>query len=245
MDNFLALLQTGKYLPAIGLVLIALVGAMRAGLGAHWPWFKTKPGGYALGFGSAAMLYLGTSLQAGNGITIAVLACALAAGWTASGGWESARDIVIALRKPTDTDGAGSIPKATVVSLGGLAASVAIVALLVGCSSCKRFEDAAGTAPGSAIIDCTLENKGQLDSASKELRDLLFGQTPNWSAIGAKAKEFGINVGGCVLAELVQNYLSGRKAIPVEESHAASDTLERFRATYAGGATFHTASGDL
>src|ERR1051326_1061780 len=94
MKDLLTLITAGKYLPAVGLCLVALVGAMRAGIGAYVPWLRTKIGGYALGFGSAVLLYVGTSLEAGSGISIGLFGSALAAGWTAAGGWEHMRDIL-------------------------------------------------------------------------------------------------------------------------------------------------------
>lgn len=96
--GFLEYLLDGRYLPAIGLALIAIVAAARAALASHWSWFGTKLGGYVLGFGSAALLYVGEALRTGAGLSIGLVAAALAAGWAASGGWEMLRDVAIGLR---------------------------------------------------------------------------------------------------------------------------------------------------
>jgi len=237
--DFLTLLLTGKYLPAIGVALIAIVSFLRSVLGQVSPWFKTKPGGYAVGFGSATLLYVAASLQAGAMPTLATITAALGAGWAASGGFEMVRDLIAYFRSKGDGSPRAPLPKAIVVGLA-LAIGVASAA------SCKPWSDVVDSKPGAAVIECGLLSKGTLDSATKEIAAAVFvGQVPKWSAAYDKAKTFGRDVVGCVLAELVQSYLSGRKAMPVAESHAARDALERYRAEHVGGATFRTSAGDL
>lgn len=96
--QLLQLIKEGRALPAVGAGLCLAVAAARAGLGA-WvtPWFKTKLGGYVLGFGSASALYLGTSFLAGQGVTLSLLLYAIGVGWTAAGGLETFRDVLGAL----------------------------------------------------------------------------------------------------------------------------------------------------
>jgi hypothetical protein len=119
---------------------------------------------------------------------------------------------------------------------------VAVLALLVGCSSCK---DVATSRPGSAVIDCTIADASALGELAHAFAPLLAGERPDWSAISSLAKSAGAQIGGCALAELVQSYLTERRAVPLEAGHAARDALESFRASVAGGATFHTVGGDL
>jgi len=98
----------------------------------------------------------------------------------------------------------------------------------------------------TAVIDCTLENQGQIAALIGEFKTLLSGQLPDWSAIYQRAKQAGKSIGGCALSQLVQDYLGNKAAPPPQaDSWTANNTLERFRREEAGNATFHTAKGDL
>lgn len=99
--ELLALLKSGQYLPAVGVALVLLVAGMRWGGSKLHPWFKSQAGGYVLGYGAALLLYVGTALNAGAGVSIGLFGSALAAGWVASGGWESFRDFAGWLRSKT------------------------------------------------------------------------------------------------------------------------------------------------
>lgn len=97
-----------------------------------------------------------------------------------------------------------------------------------------------------AVVDCTLQNQEQIAALIGEFRTLLSGQLPDWSAIYQRAKQAGKAIGGCALAELVQDYLGNKASPPPQaDSWTANNTLERFRREEAGNATFHTAKGDL
>lgn len=230
--TFLDYLLTGQYLPAIGIALIAIVATARKLLGSVWPWFLTKAGGYVLGYGSAALLYLGAALEAGQVPTLSLAMGALGAGWVAAGGWEGFRDFFLAVKKTPP-------PSAGAVSL------VLVVAVGLGCSSGCKDGPGSGPGPIATIIDCAKEDQAQLSALALELAPLAMGSSPDWKAIEARAIGAGGRIGGCVLAELVQAFLGGRRAIPNDASWTAHETLERFRATQAGGATFRTKVGDL
>jgi hypothetical protein len=128
---------------------------------------------------------------------------------------------------------------------------VSMVVLLLGVltlGACKL----PGPVPvvADATIDCLGEHRPQIDELLTELTPLVFLQSPDWSAVYQRAKQAGKDVGGCVIAELVQRYLApapgtGRTAPSIEASWPAHDALERFRRDEAGGATFHTAYGEL
>jgi len=107
-----------------------------------------------------------------------------------------------------------------------------------------------GTGPGpvaiNAIVDCTLQNQDQIGALIGEFKTILTGHAPSWSAIYARAKQAGKSIGGCALAELVQDYLGNKTAPPPQaDSWTAYSALERFRREEAGNATFHTTAGDL
>lgn len=98
----------------------------------------------------------------------------------------------------------------------------------------------------NAVIDCTIQNQGQIGALVAEFTTLLSGQLPDWAAIYQRAKNAGKAIGGCALAQVVQSYLGNRSAPPPQaDSWNAFNTLERFRREEAGNATFHTAAGDL
>lgn len=98
----------------------------------------------------------------------------------------------------------------------------------------------------NAVVDCTVQNQDQITSLLAEFKTLLSGQMPDWVAIYQRAKNAGKAIGGCALAELVQDYLGNRAAPPPQaDSWNAYNTLERFRREEAANATFHTAKGDL
>jgi hypothetical protein len=120
--------------------------------------------------------------------------------------------------------------------------STAIVVLgLIGCP-----KPGPGPVVVNAVIDCTAQNQDQIKSLIAEFRPLITGDSPDWSAVYQRAKNAGKAIGGCALAELVQDYLGNRNAPPPRaDSWNALRALEEFRAKEAGGATFHTTLGDL
>jgi hypothetical protein len=118
----------------------------------------------------------------------------------------------------------------------------AIVVLgLIGCP-----KPGPGPVVVNAVIDCTAQNQDQIKSLIAEFRPLITGDSPDWGAVYQRAKNAGKAIGGCALAELVQDYLGNRNAPPPRaDSWNALRALEEFRVKEADGATFHTALGDL
>ena len=110
-----------------------------------------------------------------------------------------------------------------------------VFALQVGCPG-----PGPGPVIGGAVIDCLGANRSQIDSILTELSPLLTTGRPDWSAIYQRAKGAGRDIGGCVIAELVQNYLGGTRAPEAAEGWNAHEALEKFRREEAGGATFKT-----
>lgn len=244
--GILAYLMAGKYIPAVGGALVLIVQLIKM---LPIAWFKTKPGGYVLGFGSAALVYGGGALYDGAGFSLGIIGAALAAGWAAAGGWEHISDLISWLKPPVSDPlpvaaGAGSSGRGVQAALtaGGILITVS-ASLLAGSlvmQACAPVKHA-----GEVVVDCTTADAAQTAALVDELKPLLAGQSPDWQAIEGKAIAAGVHIGGCVLANLVQDLLSSVRALPVNQTWEARGALEDFRAKYANGATFHTARGDL
>jgi hypothetical protein len=100
------------------------------------------------------------------------------------------------------------------------------------------------------VIDCTRIDRTKIAEVLAQFAPIVGGQAPDWGLVEADALDAGRDIGGCALAELVQNFASAHPApatvLPTSRTAAdARATLEDFRARYAGGATYHTPSGDL
>lgn len=211
-------IMNGKYLAAVGAILTLTIGGIRRALVSRIPWLSTQAGGYALGWGVTTLLYVATALQQDGRLSIALFATAVVAGLTASGILDHFRDVKTKVTKPI----------------------IAVVALLA-ISACHVSDVAEHD-----IIDCAKADQGQILSLINGLSPLLSGDHPNWSAIEGAAESAGITIGGCVLASLVQQFMSARgAAADASASHSAHDALEKFRSTVAHGATFRVGGRDL
>ncbi len=234
MAQLYEFIRTGKGTMAAGVAALFVVWGLRSSLGAAWGWWKTPIGGYVLGFAVPSLLYFGTAAAGGGAFTLGLIGNALGAGWVAAGGWEHFRDAIERWRKPPVVPGMNMTAKA--------AATLAIFAVLV-CGGCSG-----NTFPSNAghdAINCTEGDLTDIVALYQKLRPLLDGASVDWKAIEDQVIGAGERIGGCVIAELVQEYLGGKKALTVGQSQPARATLEHFRATYAHGSVFHTAHGDL
>jgi hypothetical protein len=234
----------GAHVPAVGAFLVIVVWLLRLGatripwlgIGA---WFATTIGGYVLGFGTAALLDFGLALAAGGVFSWGLIGVAVGHGYASSGGWEHLRDVL------------GYLGRKPVVGASA-AASFAVVCIAASCSGC----------PGSGItgdgvkkdaISCLEDNSGQMAALAAQLGCKFVGGvvsecdglSGDWGQIESAAERAGAQIGGCVLAELVQSFLSRPRATQVDQTWQARDALERFRTKLAHGATFKTPVGDL
>ena len=104
-SSFIGFLTTGKYLPAIGILLMLIVWAERAGLAKVWPWWTGKMGGYILGIVNPLLLYIGTALSSGTPLTIGLITTAAGVVLATAGGWSHLVDIFEAVtgKQPAST----------------------------------------------------------------------------------------------------------------------------------------------
>lgn len=101
-----------------------------------------------------------------------------------------------------------------------------------------------------AVIDCTVQSRPQIEALLLEFRQLLVGEAPNWQAVLTRAIAAGETIGGCALAELVQERKTKTEAVSTRSLTAPAPdegkkTLEQFREEHARGATFRTPKGDM
>lgn len=246
-SQLIDLLMTGKYMAAVGGFLIAAVTAMRAGLGRFFPWFSTKAGGYVMGFGSAALLYLGVSFYDGKSLSLGVIAAALAAGWTAAGGWEHLSDLLSWLRPAAPQPPVAVVAGQEPAKSPGAALPV-VLALLIGsgcmvtgglvisaCSAAKNV--------GTIVIDCAKADAAETSKLLDALKPLLSGQPISWSSIESTAFAAGETIGGCVLAELVESHLLNTKSVSIEETWLAHGALNDARMRWNPNIVWHTKDG--
>lgn len=221
-------MRTGRGTMAVGIANLLVVWVLRNLLAKKISWFGTMLGGYVLGFGTAALEYVGVALYSEASITLGLFLNAVGAGFTASGGWEALRDVLTAARKP---------PKIAAVTM------LLIVAGLCVAPGCGPISPKPAVA---AAIDCVSAERERVDALLNEFVPLVMGGSANWSVIYQRAKQAGASIGGCFLGELVNAYLGGRRAPEsVDESWTARLTLEKFRQEELRGATLHTKQGDL
>ena len=85
---------------------------------------------------------------------------------------------------------------------------------------------------GDTVINCAQLDQNKMADLAAQLLPLARGSKPDWTQIKSKSSAFGLSVGGCVLADTVNKYLSVPRANA--GTQAAYDTLADFRQA-AGG----------
>jgi hypothetical protein len=92
----------------------------------------------------------------------------------------------------------------------------------------------------NAVVDCLGSNRPQIDRLLTEFKGpILGGGSINWVDVKQRAKHAGKDIGGCVIMELTQWFLSGTRSTP-ESAKAAYDAAEEFRNTTGEGAVYST-----
>lgn len=221
-------IKNGEHLPAVGAGLMLLVWLLRWGhekLPAPvGPFFKTKLGGYVLGFGTALNIYLGTALIAHQPWTLGLLMQAIGTGFAASGKWEGLMDV---LKKPPSVS---STVKAGTIGL-------LLIVLLAGCDPSQEAKFA-----GKTTLDCT---KGELANLEGLIPTILpsVGDKPDWKVISSQLEQAGGDVGLCVLASLIDRWTSNMRLATPEGDREAADALAAMKAKF-NVATIKTSEGN-
>jgi len=135
-------------------------------------------------------------------------------------------------------------PQAGFTRLGLMAVLAILVVPLMMAPSCGSTGTIGAGSAAVVVIDCTTAHTAEIAALFVELKNILTG-TADWTKIEDRAVAAGEQIGGCAIAELVQDYLGGRVSAPVGEGQVARRTLEDFRANHAHNSTFHTPAGDL
>lgn len=109
----------------------------------------------------------------------------------------------------------------------------------IGCGSPRN--------PGNIVIDCLAADRAKIDTLIADLATKTRSDgTRDWSAIESDAVSAGVTIGGCALAEFIGSLLQPSQHVETSSDEAlARQTLEHFRFTQAGNATFKTRLGTL
>jgi len=111
------------------------------------------------------------------------------------------------------------------------------------CNGCKPYVGPVA----HVIVDCLAQDQSKLEALAAELLPLLAGQKPDWATFKEKSISAGVNIGGCVAADLIQKYLApppGNAAPSPENGQAARAAQDEIRAKF-NGASFKTKNGTL
>lgn len=122
-----------------------------------------------------------------------------------------------------------------------------IALLLVFSVGCKKCSENPVGPTVDVVVDCLQQDQGKIGSLASDLLPLITGQNPDWATFEQRAKDAGLNIGGCVAAELIQKYLApppGNAAPSPENGQAARATMDHIRASF-NGARFKTDQGTL
>jgi len=237
MDILIDLLLSGKYIAAVGAGMVLAVGALRYGGAKLWPWLGTKSGGYVLAYTCSFALYLGTALQSGASVDAHLLLQAVATAVMSSGVLDHWRDLLGAAKKMPAT--------------AGVITSIFVALTVISCSDCAGTKPTGGSVIAS-VIDCAAPGGDILDRIKLEalkMGAIAFGPDVNkWNEIEVLAVNDGLTIGGCAFAQVVNEWITKKSlstGSAIAEVHDAKETFEKYRSTYAGGATFKTVSGDL
>lgn len=228
-SDVINMLTSGQYLPAVGAILVLIIGIIRKSATHFIPWFATKAGGYVLAYSTTMLIYVGTSFEQGQMPSLKLIWMAIVAAIGSAGLLEHSRDFKVAIKK---------VPPA---------AAGAAVMLLIGTTLLTGANCGANPPkPIADVIDCTKQDQAQILAAEADCSAKL----PDWKAVEACAighiPSLGWQIGGCVVSDLVQQYLTKKAAAQdVGQSNAARGALEDYRTQYGHGSTFHTSAGDL
>lgn len=117
---------------------------------------------------------------------------------------------------------------------------VALTIAFAGCPCKKEVEPVT-----KIVIDCIVQDRAKMDALGAELQPLIVAG--DWTTFEAKANGGGVEIGGCIAAELINRYLApppGNAAPPAAQGQSARTAMDHVRAKF-NGATFKTTQGVL
>lgn len=112
----------------------------------------------------------------------------------------------------------------------------AVLALAV--SACGPVPDVK-----DVIVECAQTDQDALADLSVELLPLLNLDAPNWVQLEKVAIAHGLEIGGCALSRLLNDWLSRPRATP--DTIKAHETLERVRKHFGANVSWRVAGAAL
>lgn len=208
LEQLLSFATTGHGMAASGVAMSLVVWLLRSGFASKWAFWKTKLGGYLLGYGVPMIAYLGLALVVpGAHVTLQLIGAAIAAGLAGAGAGRSIDHIVQSM---SSSSGGGSATAKTAMRMAMLA-GVALM-LSSGCKAhCSDPKNAGSTECKviNGIVDCT--GVSSLSTAVDELGPIAAGVLSaatgptgaiSWSAAEPQLLQLAWKYGTCALAQV-------------------------------------------
>lgn len=113
-----------------------------------------------------------------------------------------------------------------------------LVLMLTGCSFFKSEAKHAG----SVTIDCTTGELAKLEALTPVILPQIIDDA-DWSIVASQLEGAGVRVGGCVLANLIDRYVSTIRMATPDGMSSANESLSRFRQSLGSDVKFKTNFG--
>jgi len=119
------------------------------------------------------------------------------------------------------------------------------------CSSCAGTTPTGGSVIGT-MVECASQGQdilSRIEAEAIKLGAIAFGgDIDKWNKIEVAAINDGLVVGGCAVAQVVNDWITKKSLVGsanVADVHDAKKMFEDYRAKFAGNSTFRTKVGDL
>jgi hypothetical protein len=229
-NALMGLLMQGKYLPLVGGALMLLISALRAGsIALVSTWFKTKLGGYVLGYGGTFAFYLGSAWYSGAPVSGELITMAIAAAILSAGALEHGSDL-LKIVKAAPAAATGAAVAMLLIGAGAIGTEQA----LSGCTPATQqaIKDA-GKGAAVAELDCLqpelARTAAKIEPALEAwLRQKLGGGTSTGDGdVGAAVKALPGDAWSCAWATAIAALLSltPKTTDPATNAQALSSDL--------------------